>query len=100
MNKNEVKKRYWRTRKDSFVDVWEDVEIELVNNPYVEAKTILKYLQTRYPNTFPDGQLRTLQRRVKAWRSIICPIEESRSWMLALLQGKIDITTLSRSDVV
>ena len=25
-------------------------------------------LQVRYPGTFKDGQLRTLQRRVKAWR--------------------------------
>jgi hypothetical protein len=99
MKTNADRKRYWRTRKDPFVGFWEDVEIELINNPYVEAKTIFKNLQTRHPNTFPDGQLRTLQRRVKTWRSKICPIEESQSWMLALLQGKIDKKALSRSSI-
>ncbi len=44
MKANAVRKSYWQTRTDPFVGVWEDVEIELVNNPYVEAKTILKYL--------------------------------------------------------
>jgi hypothetical protein len=38
-------------------------------NQGLEAKTISEYLQRRYPGRFADGQLRTLQRRVKVWRA-------------------------------
>ena len=34
----------------------------------LEAKTIFADLQRRYPGRFQDGQLRTLQRKVKKWR--------------------------------
>ena len=34
-------------------------------NAGLEAKTMFEYLQRRYPGRFEDGQLRTLQRRVK-----------------------------------
>jgi hypothetical protein len=29
---------------------------------------MLQCLQARYPDSYPDGQLRTLQRRLKVWR--------------------------------
>ncbi len=34
----------------------------------MEAKEMLKRLQTSSYGEFPDGQLRTLQRRVRVWR--------------------------------
>ena len=34
----------------------------------MEAKEMLKRLQTTGYGEFPDGQLRTLQRRVRVWR--------------------------------
>jgi hypothetical protein len=34
----------------------------------MEAKEMLKRLQTSGYGEFPDGQLRTLQRRVRLWR--------------------------------
>jgi hypothetical protein len=34
-------------------------------------KDLFLRLQTEFPDTFPNGQLRTLQRRVKQWRSEI-----------------------------
>ena len=58
----------WRTRQDPFIEVWEEVTAKLKINPGLEAKTLFDDLQRRYPGRFADGQLRTLQRRVKAWR--------------------------------
>lgn len=58
----------WRTRVDPFEDVWSQVRILLEIDPSQTAKQVLQKLQVRYPDRFPDCQLRTLQRRVKAWR--------------------------------
>ena len=58
----------WRTRPDPFEEVWSMLEAELNENPETTAKTLFKQLQTRFPGNYSPGQLRTLQRRVKAWR--------------------------------
>jgi hypothetical protein len=62
------KPRYWRTRIDPFADVWQEVEQQLQLSPHLPAKTLFLALQKKYPLKFGDGQLRTLQRRVKDWR--------------------------------
>jgi hypothetical protein len=41
----------------------------LESEPDRTAKELFQRLQSKYPGTFPNGQLRTLQRRVKGWRS-------------------------------
>ena len=66
----------WRTRKDAFQEAWEEVQSLLEVNPELEARTIFEYLQRRYPGRFADGQLRTLQRRVKVWRATEGPAKE------------------------
>jgi hypothetical protein len=66
----------WRTREDSFNEVWEEVKEKLEINPGLEAKTLFEDLQRRYPGRFVDGQLRTLQRRVKIWRALEGPAKE------------------------
>ncbi len=66
----------WRTRTDTFVDVWEEVRALLSANAGLEAKTIFQDLQRRNPGKFQDGQLRTLQRRVKVWRALEGPSKE------------------------
>lgn len=38
-------------------------------NPERTAKSIFNELQENYPGQFFSGQLRTLQRRVQAWRA-------------------------------
>jgi len=43
----------------------------LQQEPDVTAKSLLKRLQYKYPERFVDGQLRTLQRRIKEWRKIM-----------------------------
>lgn len=64
-----VVERSWRTRPDPFVDVWPEVEQMLVDAPGLEAKTVFDALQRKYPDRFVDGQVRSLQRKVRLWRS-------------------------------
>lgn len=66
----------WRTRKDPFANVWAELEDKLGTNPGLQAKTLFDDLQRRYPGRFADGQLRTLQRRVKVWRALKGPAKE------------------------
>lgn len=66
----------WRTREDSFVEVWEEVKGKLEVNPGLEAKTLFEYLQRSYQGKFFDGQLRTLQRKLKVWRALEGPPKE------------------------
>ena len=74
---SEVKVEHtWRTRPDPFVDVWEAVADKLKLAPGLEAKTLFEDLQRRCPGRFADGQLRTLQRRIKVWRAIEGPPRE------------------------
>ena len=63
----------WRTREDPFEDVWPELEAMLTRHPGLQAKTLFHELQRRYPGRFPDGQLRTLQRRLRRWRALSGP---------------------------
>ena len=65
-----------RTRPDPFVAVWDDVQKLFEGNAGLEAKTVFEYLQRQNPGHFQDGQLRTLQRRVKGWRATEGPARE------------------------
>lgn len=58
----------WRTRKDPFEGVWPEIEQWLSAEPERTAKSLLEELQRKYPGQYGEGQLRTLQRRVKEWR--------------------------------
>jgi hypothetical protein len=66
----------WRTRADPLEEVWEEVKAKLGINPGLEAKTLFEDLQRRYPGKYADGQLRTLQRRIKTWRAVEGPAKE------------------------
>lgn len=68
--------RSWRTREDPFLDVWEELRAMLERNPGLQAKTLFEDLQRRRPGDFQDGQLRTLQRRLKRWRALEGPPKE------------------------
>ena len=67
----------WRTRPDCFEEVWPDLQEMLELNDGLEAKTLFDYLQREQPGRFADGQLRTLQRRVKVWRALEGPAKET-----------------------
>ena len=63
-------KHWWRTRTDPFADAWPVIEGWLMAEPSIAPKALMERLVAMVPETY-DGkaQLRTLQRRVKAWRS-------------------------------
>ena len=69
--------RQWRTRSDPFAQVWEsEVVGELERHPDLSAVVLLEWLQERHPGAYPDALLRTLQRRIKAWRARCGPDKE------------------------
>ena len=63
--------RHWRTRVDPFAAVWPQIEASLHTQPEKTAQDLFLQLQQEHPGGFPSGQLRTLQRRVKQWRSAV-----------------------------
>lgn len=67
----------WPTRQDPFADDW-DFVVKLMEETQatLEAKTIFEYLQRAYPGRYHNGQLRTLQRRIKAWKALYGPSKE------------------------
>jgi hypothetical protein len=68
--------RTWRTRSDPFTEVWERIREQIATNPGLEARTLFEALQRQHPGKFADGQLRTLQRRLKHWRATAGPERE------------------------
>jgi hypothetical protein len=62
--------RWWRTRADPFLEAWPVVEGWLVLHPSAAAKELMERLAKIVPDVYASkAQLRTLQRRVKAWRA-------------------------------
>ncbi len=68
--------RDYRTRKDPFHEVWSEVQARLETEPRLQAKTLLAWLQERYPGQFPDSTRRTFERRVRLWRSTYGPAKK------------------------
>ena len=70
-------RRYWRSRADPFIDVWDSTVVPLLRQaPQLMGVTLLRKLQEDHPDRFPDGMLRTLQRRVSHWRALEGPAKE------------------------
>jgi hypothetical protein len=63
--------RTWRTRKDPFEGVWPELLLWLQAEPEATAQSLLERLQQKYPGRFPEGQVRTLQRRLREWRRVM-----------------------------
>lgn len=67
---SELKKpRGYLTRADPFEADWTWLEEQMKALPGLEAKILFEALQARRPGRYLDGQLRTLQRRMKRWRA-------------------------------
>jgi hypothetical protein len=71
-----VPRHDWRTREDPFVRDWPWVTGQLRINKGLEAKTLFEALQQSFSGRYQDGQLRTLQRRIKIWRATEGPARE------------------------
>ena len=68
--------RTYRTRQDPFETVWPEIEKLLAASPGLEGVTIFDTLRLREDVSFGDGQLRTLQRRIRRWRASRGPEKE------------------------
>ncbi len=82
----------WRTHKDPFEEVWDEICSWLEEHPERTSKSLFIELQERYPDQYKDGQLRTLQRRVKQWRSKAI-LTFDYEWMKDELLAKDNFTT-------
>ena len=70
-------RRRWRSRADPFAEVWDSEVVPLLQRaPKLMAITLLRKLQDDHPDCFPDGVLRTLQRRIRQWRAVAGPAKE------------------------
>ena len=68
--KQPTAKHWWRNRVAPFADAWPEVAGWLIAEPAVSAKALMERLATLVPDAYASkAQLRTLQRRVKAWRA-------------------------------
>lgn len=63
------KARTWRSRVDPYEKEWPLIQQWLLDLPDASAKELFLRLQDTVAKPFHPGQLRTLQRRIKAWRS-------------------------------
>jgi hypothetical protein len=100
--------RTYRTRVDSFVHVWSsEIEPLLQRDAKLHAVTLFADLQRRHPGRFRDGQVRTLERRIRQWRAVagpsrpvMFPQEHPPGWQ-ALLDftdcGELEITVDGRA---
>ena len=103
----DARPRTWRTRKDPFEGAWSDVLLWLQQEPDATAKALLERVRPLYPGRFTDGQLRTLQRRVRQWRGVMAKeliyasadqpmpwaLQQGRSLRLALTpEAQISVT--------
>jgi len=61
--------RTYRTRKDPFETVWEEVCEWLIVQPERTGRSVFDELQQRYPGQYADTQIRTLQRHIQVWRT-------------------------------
>lgn len=78
-SEQQKKPRHWRTRKDPFEGVWEEIVVPFLREDeeeILEATTLLDFLQDKHPERFDDTQLRTLQRRLRDWRAHHGPPKE------------------------
>jgi hypothetical protein len=73
---NRGRVRDWRSRPDPLAAVWEsELEPMLQRQPQLKPQTLYEYLLERYPGQY-GSVLRTLQRRVEAWKALHGPSPE------------------------
>lgn len=58
----------WRTRKDPLQGAHDTARRLFDKKPSITGAELLKHLQEKFPEQFSDKQLKTVQRRLAAWR--------------------------------
>lgn len=69
-------KRQWRTREDPLENIWDSQLVPLLEkNPSLLPNTLFEWLNDNYPE-YGASIKRTLQRRIKQWKTIHGPEKE------------------------
>src|SRR6266702_1452022 len=68
--------RTYRSRPNPFVDDWPWITKLLEDDPALQGQTLFGLLCERQPGRYQEGQLRTLQRHIAAWRAQYGPERE------------------------
>ena len=58
-----------RRRPDPILAVSAELKAWWDAEPWRTSRELLERMQAEYPNMYPDGLIRTVQRRVKIWRA-------------------------------
>ncbi len=93
------RKRYWRTRKDPFADVWDSEVVPLLmKNHKLTPITLFEKLQKDHPGDYQDSKRRTFQRRVSEWKALHGPDQEVmfRQEQVVGRMGLSDFTQLKK----
>jgi hypothetical protein len=61
--------RSWRTHEDAFEAAWPTLQAWLHVDPAQTSKNLFERLRREFPGVYREGQLRSLQRRLRNWRS-------------------------------
>jgi transcriptional regulator with XRE-family HTH domain len=61
--------RTYRSRPDPFAEDWPWVTAQLKDDPALQSQTLFELLCDLHPGRYQEGQLRTLQRHIAAWRA-------------------------------
>ena len=68
--------RAYRTRADPFAADWAWIQAQLERDSALQAQTLFALLCEQHPERYHPGQVRTLQRRIAAWRALHGPDQE------------------------
>lgn len=74
-----LKAKRGRRRLDPLVAVTNDLHSWFDADPSLSGRQLLDRLQAEYPGEYPDGLVRTVQRRLKIWRSAM--VAQPRTFM-------------------
>jgi hypothetical protein len=66
---NKPRQKRGRRRPDPLIEVTEQLKRWFEEEPWRTGRELLEKLQAERPDDYPDGLLRTVQRRLKIWRS-------------------------------
>ena len=99
--KQQRKRRYqksgrphdWRTRKDPFEGIWEEVSGWLEERPELTAAEIFRELERRYPGRWRSTQARTLRRGVQKVRARLL-VTFDDGWGEEAVHGQAAVPTL------
>jgi hypothetical protein len=62
-------RRHWRTHQNAFESAWPTIQAWQAADPDQTGSELLQRLRRAHPGIYREGQLRSLQRQLKQWRS-------------------------------